>query len=381
LAALILAATGAFTAWGYSLTANWYFSEWTYFELGARTLIHYHHESLYSGGGLHLYVTDPQLQIGPLAFLLIAPFEWLPWSIVAALFVAVMALCGLAATVTAMRIGQAVRGASLSSVGIPVAAAGAVVAGIWGYDSGAWRHLDDAIALLLTAVSMFLIVRGKPWWLVGLLLGTAAAMKPWAVILVPVIFGLPRRDVAKTLLMVITTAAAWWAPFVIGAPQTASALGRYLVVVQPGSVLHLFGFHGTVQSWLRPTQFVLGVGAGTVIARRGSWIAAPLAAIAIRVVTDPYAYGYYGLGPLLFAFIYDCAGDSGTDLPALTAATALAEFVLPAFIHSEGATTAAMKLAWAIAVVGWILYRSGRHASHSALSAVSPAQPAAIAVT
>lgn len=362
LASLMLLVTGSLTAWGYSRTAHRYYTEWNYFELGAHAIVGHHTNPLYAGGGLHLYVTNPQLQIGPLAFLVIAPFEWLRWSTLAALFVAVMALIGMAAVTAAMSTGQALRGSRLASTPVPIAIAAALVAGIWGYNCATWRHLDDAIALLLSVAAMRLILARKPWWLVGLMLGTAAATKPWAIILVPVILGLPRRDRARTLLVVLATTAAWWAPFIVAAPQTTVALGRYIVLVEPGSVLHLLGFRGTVQSWLRPTQFMLGIGIGGLVALRRSWIAAPLAAIAVRVMTDPYIYAYYGLGPLLLAFLYDCSGESGTGFPVFTAATALVEFVLPP-MRPGSTATGLLKLIWALGILGFILFRRRRSGS------------------
>jgi hypothetical protein len=338
-------------------------------------LVHYHGNPLYGGGALHVYVNNPQLQVGPPALWPIAAVEWLPVRAEEALFVVVMAILGLGAVAAVMATGRIVRGISASAVSWPLVVAAAIVAGIWGYDCGTWRHLDDSAALLAFAAAGMVIARGGRWWVVGLLLGTAAATKPWAIILVPIVLAMPRRDVARTILVTIATAAFWWAPFMIAAPGTNSALGHYIVVARPGSVLHLIGISGQVQGWLRPTQFVLGSAVGCVVVLRRHWTAAPLAALVIRVLTDPYNYAYYGLGPMLAALLYDCANERRRDFPVFTAATVLVEFVLPPLGLGNTAMSA-IKLIWGVGVLAAI--QASRSPSRQEVTPASHATAGAI---
>lgn len=371
----VLVSTVGLTAWGYSRTAGRVYTEWNFFELGARTLVGYHHNPLYGGGALHLYVANPQLQIGPPALWSIAAFEWLPVHVVAALFVAVMAIIGLGAVAAVTAAGRAMTAAGTRALSWPTVAAAAVVAGIWGYDCGTWRHLDDAGALLAVAVAVAVIARGGRWWVVGLLLGTAAAAKPWAVILVPIVLAMPRRDVARALLVTIVTGALWWAPFVIAAPETTSALGHYIVVARPGSVLHLIGISGQVQGWLRPTQFMIGGAIGCFVVLRREWTAAPLAALAVRVLTDPYSYAYYGLGPMLAAFLVDSTAQRRHGFPTFTAAAVLVEFVVPPL--GLGSTTiAVVKLIWGVSTLAAVLVKLPRRSPESRTTPYE--EPAAI---
>jgi hypothetical protein len=162
------------------------------------------------------------------------------------------------------------------------------------------------------------------------------------------------------VFVTIIAAAFWWAPFVISAPGTAQALGHFPVIVAPGSVLHLIGLRGNVAGWLRPVQFTLGVAVGTYVGVRRHWTAAPLAALAIRVMTDPYTYGYYGLGPLVFALLVDAAGGGYRRLPTYTAATAMIEFGLPA-CGLHGDALGAAKLIWSIGVLVCLLRTPSEH--------------------
>ncbi|HVT22085.1 MAG TPA: hypothetical protein VHE57_11945 [Mycobacteriales bacterium] len=354
-----LAAIGATVLFGYlgykrTLNGN---GDWVLFEVGARSLVHYHHNNLYGGNRWHLYIENADLQIGPPAFWAIAIFEGLKFRTIYALFGFVMPALGLLAVGSATLTGAATRTVRLASrfwVEAAFAAAAVCVAAVWAFDSNSAKHLDDAMALSFAATAAMLIARQRPWWLAGILLGTAAATKPWAIILAPMLLGLPRRDLARTTLVTILAAAFWWAPFVISAPSTIQALGHFPVVTQPGSVLQLIGFDGHVERWLRPVQFIVGLGVGAFVAFRRTWLAAPLAALATRVLTDPYAFGYYGLGPLLFAYLLDSANGGWRGLPVWTAYTAGIEFLLP--YTGVGATWVAVgKLVWGLSTLALIL--------------------------
>jgi hypothetical protein len=328
-------------------------TDWVVFEVGARTLVHYHHESTYAGSRWDLYVENVSIQIGPPALWAVAGFTWMSLKSAGILFVGVIAALGLVAVPAAARAGShRVGGVATRAAGVLLPAAGLLVLAIWCFEGGRDRHVDDAIALSFSAAAAALLARHRRyWWLAGILLGTGVAAKPWALILVPMVLMLPRPEIPRMVLVTIGVAAAWWAPFVIGAPDTIQALGHYEITTDPGSVLRLVGITGHVQQWLRPTQFFLGLLVGGYVCLRRDWVAAPLAALATRVLTDPYAFGYYGVGPLLFAFLYDCSGRRWRGYPVMTALTAVLEFGVPAVFGFDSTTSAVAKVLWGLSAL------------------------------
>jgi hypothetical protein len=346
-------------------------NDWLDFEYAARVLLGWPRYAAIGGAPLHLYAHNPWLQIGPPAVVLVAAFQWLP-PVAAQIAVDVLlALLGVAV------IGLLDR-CALSARSSPEAAArhrwlvlclGLPTAVSWGYLTGLWHHVDDLLAVGLAAGAAALVARHRPWWLIGLLLGTAAAAKPWAVILLPIILGLPRPDRARTMLIALAAAAVWWAPFVLADPRTSQALGGLTIVPLRGSTLYLLGVHGQVQQWLRPVQFIAGAAAAAVVAQRRGWYAAGLAGLAVRVLTDPYTWLYYGLGPVMFAFVWDIAAPRSSArwrrIPVLVPATVavevglpLAAQLLPGPIPGFAYTVwAAAKLLWGLGVLALAVRR------------------------
>jgi hypothetical protein len=326
--------------------------DWGFFESGARSLVHYRGQSLYAASPLHLYADNPQLQIGPPALLLVASAESLATRTIEELFAGLIAALGVVALVCA---GYAGRRYS-NRTGRPAGAngllmcAGLLTMAIWSYEGSKWMHLDDALALTLVAIAVLLIEAEQPWWAVAGLLGTAAAAKPWAVIFIALLVALRRTEISKAILVYIAAAAIWWLPFVVAAPNTISALGQFPVFPSSGSVVYLLGAHGQIHGWLRPMQFMLGIAVGCAVGRERNWVSIPLAALAVRVLTDPYTFSYYGLGPLLFAYAYDVASVTSRRLPVATAVTAAVEFGLP-WLHPPGALMGAARLAWGLGIL------------------------------
>jgi hypothetical protein len=339
------------------------FNDWLTFESAARYLIHYHHLLGYLGDPLALYTQFPIIQVGPPAILPVTAMQFLsPWT-VNRLFVGVMIGLGFLAIIAAELTARTGGRPTPRDVAAPAALIGGLTVIVdWSWSTVRWHHLDDAMALSFTAVACWLIARGRPWWLIGLLLGTAIAAKPWALILAPVVLGLNRSTRSKAALVMIATAGAWWAPFVIGAPGTISALGAQRIDAHAGSVLALIGIHGQVQHWLRPVQFIGGLTAGLLVARIGgrAWLAAPLAALAIRVMTDPFLWGYYGMGPILFALMWDLGRPHARRVPIYTLVTGVIEGLLPKLLvvddllgpmTTQAYLLGALKLAWCLGIL------------------------------
>jgi len=368
----IVAVVALCGGWGYALTVHAH-TDWVFFEVGAREIVHYQGQSIYADPALHVYVANPDLQIGPPALLSVAAFEWLPFRVTYVMFAALMAASAPIALMFAYRAANVLRVRTSKTLILLLAAL--PVMAIWSFQATAWKHLDDVMALTLAAAATFAIARRRPWWLVGLLLGTAVAAKPWAIILAPMLLGIARQHRAKATLATIATAGAWWLPFVVAAPDTISALGHFPVFAMPGSVLSVVGMHGHVERWLRPVQFLLGVSIGLLAARR-EWVSAPLAALAVRVLTDPYSYGYYDMGPLLFAFMYDATGAGWRGLPTYTGLTTLLVFLPPA-VGMHGLILGVLKLVWGVVVLTGIALRRRRNVSVAVLEAPRELVPAA----
>ena len=325
-------------------------NDWLPFEVGARTLVHYQNMKVWSTPALHLYVDNPQLQIGPPPLLALALFQHLSPYVVALGFGLVMCALGIVSLAALEACAKALT-EPRHHVRLHVVSftAGVAVVAVWCHQMGVWRHLDDAMGLLCICAGMWLCARRRPWWLIAVVVGTGVSIKPWAVVAAPLILGLPRRQWGKAALLAMAVAAAWWSPFVVAAPGTVQSLASYHIFPDPGSVLALVGLHGDMSGWLRPVQFAIGVAVASYVGILGRWTAAPLAGLAIRVGLDPYVYSYYGLGPLLAAIAADLTSDS--KLPRWTLFTILVEFCVP--MSGSPTTEAIARLAWGAVIVGW----------------------------
>jgi hypothetical protein len=360
-------------AFAYSKTAH-SINDWIIFEIGARTFVHYHHMAIYAGNPLHLYANDPAIQVGPPPLVAVAAAQGLAPHPVALLFGLLMSVAGCATVAAVEALAHRIRHpADHRRIAVTTLLGGLVLTAVWSYGAGFWRHLDDVMALTCVAVALWLVARRRPWWLIGLLLGTAAATKPWAIVAAPLLLGLPRKDRARTALVLLAAAAAWWLPFIIAAPETTKALGTYHLIPKPGSTLYAFGIHHNVARWLRPVQFDLGLVAAGWLALRGRWTAAPLAGIAVRVCFDPYAFGYYGIGPVLAALVWDLTGSRRT-VPRWTIGTVLVLYAVPVVPSHFLAGVA--RLGWALTVLAALVggaVRQSRRAARPADESVSTA--------
>jgi hypothetical protein len=331
--------------------------DWLFFKVGAFVLTRRLPGS--SESPLRLYVDNPALQIGPPPLLLVAIGQRLSSPAVATAVLAIaMALAGPAAVglleATARRLGDR---SDYGRLALITLGGGLVVAATWGQAAGCWRHLDDVMALLAVAGAMLACARGRSAWVVGFALGVAVACKPWAIVTAPILLALSPRRRASGTLAFVAAAAVWWLPFVAAAPGTVTALGGLSLLPDAGSVLHVVGLRGDVSSWLRPVQLLVGVLAATWTARSRSWVAVPLAGLAVRVVLDPYAWSYYGMGPVLAAVACDLCL-SRRRLPMCTLTTVAFLYGVPA--AAPAWATGPARLAWAALVLVGVVRTSAR---------------------
>ncbi len=354
---LLIEAVAVFVPQYLVTTANHSLGEWWFFRAGAFGLTHEAHG--FGAPALHLYVTNPNLQIGPPPLELVAVIQhYTTPTQVEVILAIVMALVAVVLVRVFERIGLAM-GADGQPVRSMALLGGIVVVGLWVDQAAHWRHVDDVMALSATAFAVSVILRVRAglsgrlaaWWLAPLLLGLAAASKPWALGFAPLLLGLPRPKWARAAWVLIISAAIWWAPFVIAAPDTITTLGHLRLFPAPGSVPYLFGLRGDTSQWLRPVQFGLGLAAAFAIGLRRSWLAVPVVALAVRVATDPYVWPYYGMGYLLLALAVDLwRRQSRRDpIPWACVVTAVVFYALPALTP---VTVAALgRLAWGVAAV------------------------------
>lgn len=262
---------------------------WHYFALGGRLLF-----GDDRGEGLDLYAGHPDLQIGPLTFLVARPLHYLDaWQ-----------GCGVG-LVLMTALGPLLLAALWRLVPEPydepgrLLAAGVIFLPVWTELSTHAGHLDDVLALTCGVLAMH--ARRHPV-VAGLLVAAAADAKPWAVAFLPLLLGAGRL---RALAACAAGLAVAWLPFVIYDPHTLTA-ARFTIENAKSSSLRVLGFTGPrTPSWDRPAQALLGCALGAAAVLRGRWPAVILLATGARVLLDPEVYGYYTAGVLLGAVAYD----------------------------------------------------------------------------
>ena len=321
--------------------------------LGSELLVGTHH--LYSPlpGGLHLYANYPQLQIGPLSFVLATPFRLLGPGDGRITF----ALVGTAVAPTIVfileRAALAVwREADRDLVALTAFLGGLVVVQAWSPLATIYAHLDDVLLLLALAVATWAVAVRRPW-LVGLALGTGMALKPWGVVGLALVLALPQRHWWRAGLAGGLVAAAAWLPFILADPATLNA-AKPQVMTDPASVLRLLGVPiGDAPKWVRPVQLGAALACGALAVARRRWGAVLLVGIAVRVGLDPQVFLYYSAGLVVATLAWDLLR-TPRPLPVWT----LAGFVLlnVSYVVVQSPTPrAVMRLLITLAAVGAVL--------------------------
>lgn len=278
---------------------------WHYFATGARLVT--------SERALHLFALDPELQSGPLTFVLLAPLVALPPLLAEAAAIAVLAALGvvavrlLEATVTGPAFdagaGEGVGRRLLRADGVLVV--GLLVVPVWSELAVHWAHPDDALALVALLGAMTALGRRRPV-LAAVLLAAAVDAKPWALVFVPLLL---LADVPRRLQAAVVCAAGIalaWVPFVLADPGTLGAAG-YRIPISDASVLHLAGVAGGTPAWCRPAQLALGLALVFVAVWRRRWSAVLVAGVCARLLLDPATKSYYEAGLVVATAVYDLA--------------------------------------------------------------------------
>ncbi len=267
-------------------------SSWNFFPQGAR--------QLFSERGLHLYATAPNLQIGPLAFVVAEPLRFLGPSDGRYTAVVLMTALGPVALWLAGRLrvgGRAIDEQRLLLAGL-------VLLPVWCEVATHFAHLDDVLALLFALGALLAVERGRPL-AAGLLLAAAADSKPWAVAFVPLLLALAQPLRLRAALCWLGGLAVAWLPFLLADSGTLRA-ARFRIPTAASSTLHVFGVHAArTPGWDRPAQALLGVAVATAVVYRGHWPAVLLAAIAARLLLDPATKPYYTSGLVVATAVVD----------------------------------------------------------------------------
>jgi hypothetical protein len=276
---------------------------WHFFVTGSQLLFH--------GSGLRLYAEHPELQIGPLAFLVAAPLTYLG-NAAQPVALALMTLAGpLCVAWIAPLVPPAQRRRRVFLAALALVPA-------WTVLSVRFGHLDDVVALMLAVGALRAVVANRPL-LAGLAMAGAIAAKPWAMGFVPLLLVIDRQRLAA-LGSALAGVVAAWAPFMLATPDTLAAL-HPPVGVAPSSGLRALRFTGDViPAWDRIGQLVLAPLAAVAPALRGQWPGIFLVAIAVRLALDPKDNPYYIGGAALAAVIFDLLG-SRWSVPWTTIAT------------------------------------------------------------
>ena len=331
---------------------------WHFFAGGADSLLH--------GSHLHLYADDPELQIGPLTFVVTVPLTWLPAATgravaqIAMVAVGPLLVLWLAPVVAPSR--------RLSRVLL----AALVVVPAWAVLGVRWAHLDDVLAMLFAVAAIRAVLARRAVW-GGLALGAAVASKPWAVGFLPLILVLDRGRRAA-LTAAVGATFAFWAPFLVADGATLRAL-RPTVPVSADSGLHLFGYRGQfAPGWVRTAEMLAGPALALAAVARRRWAGLFLLVFAARLAIDPQDLPYYVGSAVLAAVVFDLLATR-----RLVPWTALVTLVVLWQPFVDDPTTplsathgwthwwfthqtlvGASHLAWAVAVVAVVLFAPDR---------------------
>lgn len=295
---------------------------WHYFALGGRLLF-----GDDKGEGLDLYAAHPELQIGPISFLVARPLHFLdPWSRAAG--VVLMSLTGplILAAIWRLVPEPARRRERLLIAGL-------IFLPIWAELATHTGHIDDILALCFGLAAIHARLHRHPV-LAGLLVAAATDSKPWALAFAPLLLIGPVRSTWAALAACAGGLAVAWLPFLLYDPQTLHA-ARFTITNAASSGLRVLGYSGpNTPTWDRPAQLALGCLLGAIAVYRRRWEAVILLATASRILLDPEVYTYYTSGVLVGTLIFDLVATSRRwPLVTLTAALTLYIARLVAMVH------------------------------------------------
>jgi hypothetical protein len=253
-------------------------SDFHYYATGARQLT--------SGDALQLFVEHPEVQVGPVALLVVRALLLLGES--TARVVDQVLATGLVVVplLVTQRLHPSRRWLHWSV---------AVALGLsW---TQITSHVQPADAFTLAAVCLAVLAlqQGRAN-AAALLLVLAAGCKPWAAPICTMLVGFGSIRVwVRPFLGTAAATAALYLPFLLQ-PGAGDALRPRLVVMPDAPVALVLTAWEAAPSPLRVLQLTVCLAVGLLVALRVSWRAVPVAVIGARILLDPGAFPYYHAG-------------------------------------------------------------------------------------
>lgn len=281
---------------------------WHYLRTGGELI--YQGASGDGTGGLNLYAHHPELQMGPISFLvagLFNPFSEHTGQFLAAAFMSVLGLVIMVLAGRSAATHFLGTGTNHERLRRRVLIAGLAFIPMWIEVSVRFGHLDDVLALFFTALAVWFLTRCNPA-AVGACLALAMDSKPTALAFVPLILALPRDRWMRAVLWCAALLALAWLPFFIAAPDSFAA-AKFTIPNSPASALRWLGGNTPVTpDWARPAQAALGLTLGAIAVWRGRWAGVVLLGANARILLDPSVYTYYTASVLLGTLLWDVCG-------------------------------------------------------------------------
>lgn len=255
-----------------------------------------------SGGGLSLYATHPELQIGPVSLTAARVFQPFSPATGQLLAEATMSILGLVMLILVGRTAALYflgTGTNHRRLQQRILVAGLAFIPMWIEVSVRFAHLDDVLALFFATVAVHSLSRDGTW-MVAFWLAMSVDAKPTAVPFAVLLLALPSGKRRGPFLLFCTVVAGAWLPFYLGNLGSISA-AKFAIPNQPASSLRWLGVHSAgTPPWDRPAQFALGGLLGAVAVWRGRWPAVILLGANARILLDPSVYTYYSASVLLW---------------------------------------------------------------------------------
>ena len=258
--------------------------------------------ALFGHAPLSTYAAHPGLEIGPPALVVVRAMNVLPGiggELAAHLLLGFMGWLMLFLAERWSVPGVTFRSAPKSQ-GLLTLLVGLPVLKEWAALAGACAHVEDGLALLTFVLACRAVMKGRPV-LAGLLIGLTVAWKPWAVVALPLLWGLPhrRRPMLSGAALAVLIPAVCWLPFVLGDHATLHAVSANFTL-RADSPLRLFNVHvDDVPSWWRNVELLGASSAASVAALRRDWRTAFAAGCAARLLLDPAGFDYYVAGLIM----------------------------------------------------------------------------------
>ncbi len=254
--------------------------------------------ALFGPHPLSLYATHEYLQAGPPGLVAVQAFDALPGSTGEALAHILLAVLGWYLLYLTER--WYVRGAHFFSVpflaGLRTLLVGIPVLLIWTFLAGGAPHVEDGLAFLTFVLAVRAVAGGREIR-AAILVGLTAAWKPWGVVALPLLVGLPRKW--RAILIAVAIPAICWLPFLLSDPGTLKQVSHGFQL-QTNSTLRALGMTGShVPTWWRGAELAGALAAAFIAAVRRSWMVAFAAGCTARLLLDPAGFDYYVSGLVL----------------------------------------------------------------------------------